>query len=407
MRFYIIFEPEVGLRVSPSNINVERDATIEFSFEHWAGIGSATVSGFSSSVWDVTSNLTVSHGSIISRTIKANADYTTDNLVVSVGGSVGISVTVSPPNTNVSPFSFNTKILQKRNTLVESSAATLSFPSSGLTGASVSGDGNPEMQVSNDGGDTWSPWGGSWLFQSGALVRVRMMTSGSYNTSRVATVTAGGNAEQGTFTTKTEPDPGSGETLYIPRAVKPITSKDVEDHFGSPRTDHWGPPGKFNLSDYVRGGDYVPDITVNDHVPDAKPIGITNLLNAATTLFWTISPAAYTGTAQGAATLAHQWQIGSQFDVGYGERMRNVVQVKYSHEPFNDGFPGSAFAECEGLFDTWQDAQDNRWFRISHTVTQPTERRFEGAFVVEVRHPAFPSQTIRRNVNYSLQFSGV
>ena len=403
------FEPEVGFNVSPSTVRTPAGSVISFTFEHLLGIGSMTVSGFSSTMWSDTSTMTVAHGQTLNRTMKSGlADGVQDSLTFNFSGNLDTgTVIVEALTADVYPYDFGWEQLVIAGSLQTSEYVTINW-SGGLTGTGITVYGHASAQVMVERIGTW---GVSFapIFQ-GDRVRVRANAPTTFSSTRTIYTLAGSNNERGDYRISTEPDPDSGETLYIGVTVPPISSVDIENLFGSPRLDLWGPPGDMVFSDYVKGGSRVPDITANANIPTSFPMDGLQFLNSATSLYWYIRPADYIdscNTQPAGCNLSFQWQLGTQFDVGYGDRMKNVVQVRYSHDPDDTGYPGGATVESEAGFDVWLDAQSNRWFRVSATTNSPTEIFFAGTFTIEIRHKDFTGLVITDTCRYELQFFGV
>ena len=79
-------------------------------------------------------------------------------------------------------------------------------------------------------------------------------------------------------------------------ATPPISMADVRAEFG-------GTVGVTKLSDYVRGGSFVPNITGNSGVPTAVPITLSQLCNASKAPSASASPTSVSGTGVAPATV--------------------------------------------------------------------------------------------------------
>lgn len=106
------------------------------------------------------------------------------------------SVTTRPQDTTPNSFSFSNLTNQALNTLVMSSAVTVSGFDGPLT-ISVSGTGSPQLQV---GGGAWVT---SAAINPGNTVRLRLTTANSYGTARSAQVTLGTYSTSWSATTAT------------------------------------------------------------------------------------------------------------------------------------------------------------------------------------------------------------
>lgn len=123
----------------------------------------------------------------------------------------------------------------------------------------------------------WRKNGGAWSSSSGTVnnldnVQVRLLSASAYSTTSTGTLNIGGVSD--TYDNKTKADPGNTQ-IDFPWTVPP---NDLAAKVG----DFFGPyGGPYSQTNYVRGGDYVPNIAPNNHVPTAPPIDLTDLLGTA------------------------------------------------------------------------------------------------------------------------------
>lgn len=197
---------------------------------------------------------------------------------------VGLQVGVNQSDTTPDPFSFVDKTNVGRSTIHFSNYITVTGIDAPAS-ISISGGGG-QYQV-NDG-----PWtSASGTVNQNDVVRLKMTAASTFSTTVSTTLTIGGVSDTWSITTKAD---STAPLIYLPSTPPLSLGGDVQRLFGPYKTPWSDPPA--NLTDYVRGGTYVPDISANDAVPIAAPINLSDLLGAAIEFKWLVEPSSKHGS---------------------------------------------------------------------------------------------------------------
>ncbi|GIX17690.1 MAG: hypothetical protein KatS3mg119_1876 [Rhodothalassiaceae bacterium] len=194
-----------------------------------------------------------------------------------------IQVDVNVVDTTPDPFTFVDLTGVGRETTHYSNYITVTGIG-GSTSISISGSG--EYQV-NDG--AWTTASGT--VNQGDVVRLKMTASTSFSTTVSTTLNIGGVTDTWSITTKAD---STAPLIYLPSSFPLKLRGDVRRLFGPYKTPYSDPPA--HLTDYVRGGTYVPDISANNSVPVSPPISLSQLLGAAAEWKWVQEPSSKHGT---------------------------------------------------------------------------------------------------------------
>lgn len=151
---------------------------------------------------------------------------------------------------------------------VSGAALSTSYYSSTFTVSGI----NTSVSVSVTNA-TYSKNGAGYTSASGSVVsgdtlRLRIISSASYSTAKTGTLTVGTISDSRTITTQAE------VATFVPLGINSGTIKlsDLNTFFGGTK-----------LTDYYRGGTYVPDITENNGVPISGNIRITDFYGSGKT----------------------------------------------------------------------------------------------------------------------------
>lgn len=365
---------------------VAQGDTVSFTHTFHDGVGSPTfdVEPLNSAVWSPSGSSTVPHLGSITRTVIVSATLGTTTLEVAASGypSATIyfnivsgvdntpdsmtlsSITQANPSTN---YESNTLVVNGINTAVD-------VTTSGIGYASVNGG-------------TYSQ--GNLSVSDGGTVQFRLLSDSSFGGSVSSSVTIGTYSSSWSVTNKT--DPGSGEIIPFPITSGTIGLSDIIAFFG----------GTNNLSAYLKGGSYVPNISENSSIPTSTPLGVSNFLGSATSLFFSTAPESkYDGlnTTGSGGTASVQWTKGVDWDVGFGD-IRDVVEMRYTLTQTSGS--GVTLSSNSVSFTT-----GNTFATVSKTVGSNTEETLQGYITIEVRHPNYAGVVLTDTATYLLNIYG-
>lgn len=382
-------EQELGgwlLNVNPSNLgNIKQSDSIKFVNPNFSD-SSVLVGSFLSSLFTVSGSVTVASGSSVTRTLKSNASLGSSNLSVSAQGkSKTVNfVVITSVDTDPDALTVSNIILAQRSSYYYSQ------------NNKVSGISQP-VSVSGGNGTAWSKNGAAYTTSATTVaendfIQFRQLSSSSYNSIKSATVSVGDWSQ--TWSVKTEPDPGSGETIPFPHTSAPFSGSDLTSFYG----------GGNSLDDFVKGGALVPNITKNAAVPTSAPISLSQFAGSGTSLYFSQSPNSkqdQLNTISNGGTMTVRWEKDADWDVGYGA-ISDSVEVRYTLIENNSHDTGATLnCNYPGQFHS-----SNTWVSVSKTVGSYTEENYSGNVKIEVRHKDHTQYTIERSPYYSLSAFG-
>jgi hypothetical protein len=140
---------------------------------------------------------------------------------------------------------------------------------------------NAASPVSTNGGVQYQKNGGGWTSTSGTVVngdtvRVRMQSSGSFNTTVTATLTIGGVSDSFSVTTQ-----NPGGQIVLPSSGS-ISYNDIRAAWGP------APSVAVNMYDWRKNGPYWQDYPENAGVPTGNPISLSDFYGCKGV--WTVDP---------------------------------------------------------------------------------------------------------------------
>ena len=383
-----------------------------------ASVPNAAVGSFSSNQWTSTSAMSISRGSSQTRTVKTGATNATPNLLVTISGYSSayiylniVSSTDSTPNA----FSFSSVSNAIPGTEYALGQFTVTGINVGVT-ASASGTAGTKFRVNNGTLST-----GSKTVTNNDRVYVYGTSSSSYNTSTSATISIGGVSHTATITTPTSPPEGTRIPIGVSSGA--ISLDNVRRLFG-PSGGSPGTYGTAAMSNYYRGGTYVPNITTgtpnNSNIPTSGQISLSNFYNSFTSIFFQSGPnnkyQAMNTTGQ-APTATVSWYPGTDWTMGYGPDMEDLCEYKFVHEvdvlSENIGSLNSATLVMNGTSYNLLSSQADRTssygtgsIYITVSAAQNSEAFLVGTITVTARHRVYTSYTISRTMQYNFAVYG-
>lgn len=401
-------------------ITVARGDTLNFIFGGASPSGyrtTPTISGFTSALTASTTNLTFPNvGSTGSKVISLSAPLQTYTLTLTAPSyparSIIITV-VSNEDTVPNYFSVPNVTNAMRSQYIESNTITV-LGINVAVNATITG-GTSSVQKNNSG---------SWLTSvsvvKGDTLKFRTFSSSVYGGTVNTNIAVGGRSTPWAVTVGG--DPGEGEIINFPITSGTIKLTDVINFFGG--TSSLAVPLR-NLRAYLRGGQYVPDITKNKLIPISGTLSLRQFLGSGTALFFTQlgrNQDASRNNISSPGTLSLYWSFidglgggtGRPVDpsVGFGN-IRNAVDYRWTvvEDPADvntntfTGITINPYAGTAAQIGNWQ--ANNGGLQVRITAPQAVERIYSGTITVFVRSQYDNSKVISTSFKYLFYFYGV
>lgn len=392
------FGTSVSVNFTPSSVDVTRGDTVRFKWDSNSGSDpNPVISGFSSSVFTSTSFLNFSSvGQTLDKVVKSDASFITDTVTVSgsfngVNDSDNVNIRVLNPVDNV-PDQFY--LGSDRTGLPTNRTIELAqIRCTGIANATVT------CSISNTSYYSFRVNGGSWRTSSVAVsntdrIDLRITTPGSFSNTQTCTLSLGSVSDTISVTTGNQ---DAQRFIPFPKTSYPVSLKaDVAAFFGqypvSSSSTAFEDPF---LTDYRRGGDFVPDIAENNAIPTSvsasTPIKLSQFLTGVGTSFYfeTFPPFKGDGAdvLNSSDTLIVAWTEGIDFKMGYGYVGENAeYRITLRSYEVITGSTGAGTLSIQGVdytVGTW----DTGGFSItvSLPVSQGSEGSARGELLMEAR----------------------
>lgn len=236
---------------------------------------------------------------------------------------------------------------------------------------------------------------------AGDVVTAKRSSSGSYNTAVTLTLTIGGVSASRTITTML--DPAAGEVINFPKTALPINLEDVIDFFGGQYLS-WDPTPR-NLGAYLKGGSYVPNISKNAAIPTTLPLNLSSFIGSGTAFFLMYAPpfkeAGY-NTLYSGQRGELTWVVGVDYDIGFGDRMKHNVEYRYNLEPDSESYPEGAYLSLPE--NVWNGG--NQFITVFVDFPHYREQYHTGRIRIDIRNLFDPSKIITTYAYYRLYCFG-
>lgn len=390
---------------SGNRLQLVQGDTLQINLNTVAAPGaSLTVSNFSASYWTVTSNLVVTSSG--SRTTKSSVTTPANiglTLTASGGGASGSRTLylaiVSGDDVVPDAFDLGDSVVGAR---LGGDYYTKTVVVSGITVGVLASITSGSLIVNNQAR------GSSYTVYLGDKVQVGITASSLYTTTISTQLNIGGVT--GSWSVTTQNDPNSGEIIPFPVTSLPIRLSQVCNFFGGLSTVAYE-LGPKNMLSYLRGGQYVPNITANAGIPTAPPIRLSQFIGSATSFFLLYSPpykSARVATVQGPAEALLTWAAGTDYDVGFGPGMRNSCEYRYGDLVEFTGVQLSQGVSlvASGGHDHSVYAPGNKIISIKASSPQMNEAIYEGRLTVYIRLLWDTSKVITTILRYRIYFYG-
>lgn len=361
-----------------------------------------TASGFSSTYWTNTSNIvTTSSGSKVSQ---AGMSTPVDvNLTLSVsGGSTSGSRTlylrfVSGDDITPDAFDLGDNVVGARlgNTYF-SRTIQVSGINVGVTASITAGS----LIVAGINR------GSSYTVYANQSLQVALTASAAYSSTVGTTLNIGGVTDTWYITTMNDPE--TGQLIPFPITALPIKMSDVINFWGG-LYQTYDQPSARNMLAYVRGGQYVPNISANANIPTAAPLKWTDFIGGATSFFLLFSPQykeVSVSTLNTAVNAELTWTVGTDFDVGFGPGMRHNCEYRYADlveyiSPIHTQGVTLVSQSNPAVYNS-----TNKQLTIQASAPKFSERLYEGRLNVYIRLLWDTSKVITATIHYRIYCFG-
>lgn len=326
---------------SGSRISMEAGDVLTVQHVSFSNAGTVTVSGFDTSRWTSSSNLSLSAGSSGTRTIKTSPTTGDENLTISASGFSNATIYInipaaSPPVSASKPNEFNVPSITGANP-----GDTVTFQTVSVTGNTATATsrvtGGVQQRKSPTG--TWTT--SDISVSAGDSVYLRATASSSYSTSTSYTLRIGDlsgtngegyDYETDSFGVTTISDPGVGQTLLFPISSGTISMGDIIGFFDFPPVaGSIGFQPSEDLASYYRGGTLVPNVTGNSGIPTSGQIQLDDFYGSETRWYIT-APSLYyreANTLSGPSSFTLSFTVNyTSFGGGYSPNVGRNSQYK-------------------------------------------------------------------------------
>lgn len=396
-----------NIQVTPSSRQqLQPGDTVTFIHSAAAGANvTVSLSGFLSDRWTSSSTLLLGRGQSAVKTIKSSPVYSNGSITLSASGySSGSFLFETVSNVDTTPDQFDLgPHVNGANPNREYFSNEISVTGINTTVSAVVT--NAKMSINNGAYvTTQTP------VKLNDRIRLLITSHTAYGGSKTATLQVGSTSDNLVITNKADPD--SGEIIYAPFTALPIKLTDVGLFFGV----HRDPTDAYNLdpqlSHYIKGGDFVPNISANSAVPSALPIKLTQLVGSATSLYFEVLPNSKShgvNTVGSAQTMTLTWNGATgDFGIGFGKGMRDACELKFdvvvTNTPLNRTASEVSITSQFSTHSTYK--KGNWWLTLTASAPFNSEGEFVGTVTISARHPEKPLQVISETIAFRLFYYG-
>lgn len=412
------FVATLGGGSSGSRLNMEAGDVLTVIHNAFLGDGGTiTVSGFSTSQFTSSSNMSLTEGGSSTRTIKTSPTASTVNITCAhsgVGnGTIYLNVVSSTDNT---PNAFTFDSVTDANPSQEYSLG--SFTVTGINvGVTAVASGTAGTKTSLTLGGT--PTTANKTVTNNQVIYVYGTSSATYGTSTSATVTI--NTVSHTSTIANIADPSAGTRIPLGITSGTISLDNIRKLFG-PAT--YGPIyGTAAMNNYYRNGTYVPNITSgtpnNSNIPTSGVIDLQDFYSCCTSLYYSSPPSnkvEMVNTASGGVTRTINFST-NDWTMGYGPSMKFLVEYRFINDiqiysELAGGITTTAVLNGTSYnLETASDPITSAWSSTGVAEIECEALNLSEAMVVvkltiEARHKIYTSYTTSTEVTYRFNVFG-
>tara|TARA_R110002074_G_scaffold43446_3_gene113315 strand:- start:1807 stop:3030 length:1224 start_codon:yes stop_codon:yes gene_type:complete len=389
----------VGGGGSGSRIDVEEgDVLSIFHNAFLSSGGSITASGFDTSRWTSSSNLVIAEGATGTRTIKSNPTNGAENITLSESGSVSGTIFLNIVGDDTTPDSFSIGANRTANPSQVTYFDTVTV--TGINTPVTASATNGEVALQS-GTSLERTFGSSKTVSLNDVVLTRSSAPSGYGQSKTVTLNIGGVTDSATLSTPS--DPTSGTQINLGIASGPIDMDSILDLFMGQSQSFWGYTRPTDMGSLYRSGSYVPNISANSSVATSGAITLGSFYGSATSFYVASVPnnkIVFIDTSGGGSSFTGNcyWELGVDWDVGYGVGQRYNCEVYYS---VTQNIGSVTFNGGSGSYSI-----NNKSISITATANANTESFNSGTITVYYRSLVDPSVTGTTTMNYAINFFG-
>jgi hypothetical protein len=326
------FVSTLGGGSSGSRLDMEEGDVLTITHSAALGDGGTiTVSGFSTSQFTSSSNMSLTEGGSSTRTIKTSPTVSTVNITCSSAGvsngTIYLNVISSSDST---PDAFSFDSVTSANPSQEYALGSFTVTGINVSVTAVaSGTAGTKTSLTLSGTPTTT----DKSVTNNQVIYVYGTSSASYGASTSATVTI--NTVSHTSTIANIADPSDGTRIPLGITSGTISLDDIRKLFGPATYQTYGTA---SMAGYYRGGTYVPNISSgspnNTNIPTSGTIDLTDFYSCCTSLYYSSPPSNQVenvDTSSGAVTRTITFST-DDWTMGYGPDMEFLVDYAFKND---------------------------------------------------------------------------
>lgn len=390
----------IGGGSSGSRIDIEEGDVL--SIYHNAFLssgGSITAYGFDTSRWTSSSNLVIAEGATGTRTIKSNPTTGAENINLSESGSsngrIYLNVLGGDPTPDAFSLGANRTANPSQVTYFDNVTVT------GIDVAVTASVTNGEIALQS-GTSAERTFGSSKAVNVNDVVLTRSSAPSGYGQSKTVTLNISGVTDSATLSTPSDPTTGTQIDLGITSGE--IDMDSILDLFMGQSQTFWDYTRLTDMGSLYRSGDYVPNISANSSIATSGEITLSSFYGSATSFYVTSVPSnktVFLDTSGGGSSFTGNcyWELGIDWDVGYGVGQRYNCEIYYT---VTQNIGSVTVNGGSGSYSI-----NNKSISISKTASANTESFNSGTITVHYRSLVDTSVTGTTTMNYAINFFGI
>lgn len=384
---------------SNSRMELYEGDTVTFTRTGLGTGNTVSVISFSSNYWTSTSNISLTNsGNTVVKTVKNSPTIGTFELAVTKSGTPSKTLyfrTLTSADTTPNSYSIGSDKVANPSQVTYFNSVTVT----GINSATPASIINGEIALQS-GSAAERTFGSSKTVSNNDVLLVRATAPSGYSQSKTVTLNIGGIYDAALLSTPSDPTSGTQINLGISSGT--IDMDSILDLFMGQNQGFWGYTRPSSMSDLYKSGTYVPNITANNSIPSSGQISLSNFYNSATSYYIASNPANKsvfidTSTGSSSYTGSLYWELGVDWDIGYGIGQRYNTELYYVVTQNVGSVTVSAGSTYNVI---------NHSIAISKTVSGNTEEFNSGTITIYVRSLVDNSVTATTTMNYAINFFG-
>lgn len=211
---------------------------------------------------------------------------------------------------------------------------------------------------------------------------------------------------------------GQSNMMYFGHSTGAIPLSDIRDFFRGPpeNTVYQVLGSQASISEYYKGGSYVPNITENANIPTSGTIGFSDFRDSATTFSiasLTASKSTFKSTNSSTNTTAIlSWYIldnifAEDLETGYSPYFKPDVEFYVTLQVQSTQNPSEPVTLTSETPTTWTHIDNtNRRFGVTKTVVGLDFTYNYGTMTVYMRPASYPTAVAQASCSWVIQFQG-